>query len=180
MAPQPLLHIQRSENVSTTPTSFSKRYWERTNLKLAERQHRHHEAKLIVESKISALTKTQINQGVLYGTIASSVWDTACNSNASKVGNPYIQTDQIYIKVFSMADGHHTPASTVAKLHYLVRDPTRTVYMVLALADQSLLSSGKFAKPGYIYICDGKEFNIYDGRTVRIEVSEAVVLKLWH
>ena len=79
-----------------------------------------------------------------------------------------------------MADGHHTPASTVAKLHYLVRDPTRTVYMVLALADQSLLSSGKFAKPGYIYICDGKEFNIYDGRTVRIEVSEAVVLKLWH
>ena len=78
-----------------------------------------------------------------------------------------------------MSDGHHTPASNVAKLHHPVREPACTVDMVPALVDQSLLSGGKFAKAGYISICDGEEVNIYDGRTAQIEVSEASVLRGW-
>ena len=49
--------------------------------------------------------------------------------------------------------------------------------MVPALADQSLLSGSKFADAGYISICDDKKVNIHDGRTARIIVSEAAVLK---
>ena len=51
--------------------------------------------------------------------------------------------------------------------------------MAPALADQSLISGGNFAEAGYISICDGEEVNIYDGRTARIEVSEAAVLRGW-
>ena len=52
---------------------------------------------------------------------------------------------------------HPTPATTITKLEHNVREPTRTVDMVPALANQSLLSGGKFAEAGYISICDGNE-----------------------
>ena len=49
--------------------------------------------------------------------------------------------------------------------------------MVPALANQSLLSGGKFAEAGYVSVCDGDEVNIYDGGTATITVSEYAVLK---
>ena len=58
-----------------------------------------------------------------------------------------------------------------------MRDPARTVDIVPGLAYQSLLSGGNFAKAGYVLICEDAEFNIYDGRTVKITVSEEAVLK---
>ncbi len=84
---------------------------------------------------------------------------------------------KVLTKVFTAATGYKTPGSTVAKLHHLVRKPVRTVDIVPGLRDQSLLSGRKFAKAGYVSICNNKEVNIYDGRTVQIFVSKAVVLK---
>ena len=80
-------------------------------------------------------------------------------------------------KTFALADSHPTPATTIAKLEHNVREPAFTVDMVPALANQSLLSGGKFAEAGYVSICDGNEVNIFDGRTAKMEVSEAAVLK---
>ena len=62
-----------------------------------------------------------------------------------------------------VADSHKTPGPTEAKLHHPVREPARTVDMVPALADQSLMSINKFSQAGYVTICDNKEVNIYDG-----------------
>ena len=81
--------------------------------------------------------------------------------------------------MFALADGHATPATTVAKLHHAVREPAQTVDIVPALKGNSLLSGGKFADAGYISICDGKEVNIYDGCTAKITISEEAVLKGW-
>ena len=60
-----------------------------------------------------------------------------------------------------------------------MREPARTVDMVLALADHSLLSGKKIAQAGYVTICDNEEVNIYDGRTAKIVVYEEAVLKGW-
>ena len=60
-----------------------------------------------------------------------------------------------------------------------MREPARTVDMVPALSDQSLLRRNKFSKAGYVTICDNKEVNIYDGRTAKIVVSEEAVLEGW-
>ena len=95
------------------------------------------------------------------------------------IGDPFIQTGQPSTKVFTVADGHLTPGSKMAKLHHPVREPTRTVDIVPALADQYLLSGNKFAEAGYVSICDDAEVNIYDGHTVKIVVSEVAVLKGW-
>ena len=51
--------------------------------------------------------------------------------------------------------------------------------MVPALANQSLLSGGKFAEAGYVSVCNGDEVKIYYGQTATIIVSEDVVLKGW-
>ena len=59
------------------------------------------------------------------------------------LGYPFIHTGQKSLKVFALADGHPTPAITIAKLEHQVREPARTVDMVPALANQSLLSGGK-------------------------------------
>ena len=125
------------------------------------------------------LTEGQLKKGVLDVSIPSAAYEIACTSHSGLEGNPFIPTDQPYKNIFTVATGHKTPGSRVANLHHPVREPPRTVDIVPGLADQSLLSGGKFAKAGYVSICDDAEVNIYDGRTVRITVSEEAVLKGW-
>ena len=48
--------------------------------------------------------------------------------------------------------------------------------MIPVLANQSLLSGGKFSEAGYISVYDGEEVNIYNGYTFKITVSEKAVL----
>ena len=79
--------------------------------------------------------------------------------------------------MFALADGNPTPATNISKLEHRVRELEHTVNMVPALANQSLLSGGKFAEAGYVSVCDGDEVNIYDGGTATITVSEYAVLK---
>ena len=95
------------------------------------------------------------------------------------VGDTFIQTGHPSTKVFTNADSQLTPGSKMAKLHHPVWEPSQTVDIVPALADQSLLSGNKFAEVGYVSICDDAEVNIYDGRTVKIVVSKVAVLKGW-
>ena len=95
------------------------------------------------------------------------------------VGDPFIQTIQPPTKVFTVLDGHLTPGSTMEKLHHPFRESVQTVDIFPALANQSLLSGNKFAKAGYVSICDDSEVNIYNGHTIKIVVSEAAVLKGW-
>ena len=51
--------------------------------------------------------------------------------------------------------------------------------MVPALANQSLLSGGKFAEAIYISVYDGEDANIYNGHTANTTVSEKAVLTGW-
>ena len=81
--------------------------------------------------------------------------------------------------MFALEDGHPTSATNKSKLEHIVQEPARTVNMVLALANQYLLSGGNFSEAGYVSVCDGDEVIIYNGRTATITVSEEVVLKGW-
>ena len=94
-------------------------------------------------------------------------------------GIPFIKMDDPSKYIFALADGHPAAGSNIAKLYHNVREPSRTVYMVPALADNSLLSGEKFADAGYMSILDGNEVNLYDGKSVKITVSEEAVLKGW-
>ena len=54
------------------------------------------------------LHEHRIKQGVINGSIPSAAWDTACTSNAGKVGGPFIPTSLLSNKVFALANGHPT------------------------------------------------------------------------
>ena len=94
-------------------------------------------------------------------------------------GDPFIQINTPSTKFFALADNYPIHGSNVAKLHRNVRKPSRTVDTVPSLTNNSLLSGGKFAQAGYVSVCDDKELNLYDARTVKITVSEEAVLKGW-
>ena len=67
------------------------------------------------------LHEHRIKQGVLNGSIPSAAWDTACTSNAGKVGGPLIPTALQSNKVLALSDGHPTPATTVSLLKHNLR-----------------------------------------------------------
>ena len=122
------------------------------------------------------LTEQHIKHRVLVGSIPSAAWDTECTSHAGLVGDPFIQTNCKSTKFFALKDGHPTPATTIALLENKIRYPVHTVKMVPALANQYLLSRGKFSEAGYVSVCDGEEVNIYYGHTDKTTVSEKYVL----
>ena len=90
-------------------------------------------------------TKTELKQSVLNRSIASAAWDTACTSNAGKIDDPFIQTNQPSTKIFAVADGRRHVLTNITKLRHPVREPARIVDMVPALVDQSLLIISKFS-----------------------------------
>ena len=120
-----------------------------------------------------------LKEGVINGYIPSDAYYTACTYNDVMIGNASIQTGQPSTKVFTGVDSNLIPGSTTKKIHHPVQEPTRTVYIVPTLADQYLLIGNKSAKAGYVSIYNDAEVNIYDGRNVKIVVSEAAVLKGW-
>ena len=72
-------------------------------------------------SKARILTDQDLKKGDLNGSITSSAYDTVCISNVSMVGDTFIQTGQPSTRIFTVADGHLTPGSTMEKLHHPVR-----------------------------------------------------------
>ena len=96
------------------------------------------------------LTERHLKEGILNGTIPSAAWYTACTSNAGITGDPFIQTDEPSRNIFALAYGHPTEKSNDAKLYHNMCEPKRTVDMVPALVDNSLLSGGKFSDSGYV------------------------------
>ena len=64
------------------------------------------------------------------------------------LGDPFIQTEQRSTNLFALAYGHPTLITNIAKLEHRVREPARTVNMVPELANQSLISGGKFVEAG--------------------------------
>ena len=79
--------------------------------------------------------------------------------------------------IFVLANGHPTPETNISMLEHRVIEPARTVNMVPALENKSLLSGGNVAEAGYVSVCNGEEVNIYDDHTARITLSEKAVLK---
>ena len=92
------------------------------------------------------------------------------------MGDPFIQNNCNSTNIFALADGHPTPETTISMLDHNFREPARTNNMVPALANQSLISGGKFSEAGYVSVCNGEEVNIYDDPTTKIKVSVKSIL----
>ena len=127
------------------------------------------------------LTPRLIKYGVLDGTTPSAISDTGATSSAGLIQDAahFTATGRRSTKIFHVANGASTPATEERLLQHPLRAPARTIDMVPSLHDASLLSTGRLADAGYVTIYDGDQVNFYNGRTSKIQVSEAAVLQGW-
>ena len=107
----------------------------------------------------------------------SAVFDTVATSSCGRTGDKLQPTTQKLHKIFHMPTGKTTAASMQAKLYHDVREPEKTVDMVLELKQKSLLSGGKLSDANYITVLTLTEVLIYDGNDTHISVSKGSILR---
>jgi hypothetical protein len=67
----------------------------------------------------------------------------------------------------------------VSKLVHDVRQPANDIHIIPSIQSNSLLSTAKFSKAGYITVFDNKEVNIYDAHDKMSKVLRAAILQGW-
>jgi hypothetical protein len=121
----------------------------------------------------------KMKMSVLNGMIPSAVSDTGATSSAFLKKDPSRATGKLSTTVFHLPDSTIAPATTRNKLLHNVREPAHSVNIVPALVKNSLLSTNKFAKAGYIVIYYKDEVNFYNARTTKVMVLEEAILTGW-
>jgi hypothetical protein len=116
---------------------------------------------------------------VLSGAIPLAVSNTGATSHALLPSAPLIPTGEWSQAVFHLPNGAMAAATAINKLHLNVHESARSVNIVPALVENSLLSPNKFVEAGYTVIYDAEEVNFYNTRTTKIVVSEAAIFKGW-
>ncbi len=127
---------------------------------------------------ITALKKF-IKKGVLNGYTPSFVTDSTATSSVGTPTASLIPTGRISNKNFQLPDGMRTAAATVSKLVHDVRQPAKDVHIVPSIESNSLLSTAKFAKTGFITVFDNEEENIYDAHDTTLKLLWAAILQGW-
>ncbi len=121
----------------------------------------------------------KMKEGMLNGMIPSAVSDTGATLSAFLKKDPSCAMGKLSTTVFHLPDGVIAPATTRNKLLHNVCELARSVNIIPALVENSLLSTNKFAKARYTVIYDKDEKNFYDARTAKIMVSEEAILTGW-
>jgi hypothetical protein len=128
-----------------------------------------------LQSELDQITR----EGIAKGTIPSAIVDSGTTSNVGMPKDPFIDTNKISNKEFSVANGQVEKATVEKLLHHEVREPARTVDIVPGISTATLISTSKFADANYITIFDDEEVNIYDANNTEIKVSRGAILKGW-
>ena len=124
---------------------------------------------------ITAL-KNFIKKGVLNSSIPSIVMNSAATSSVGTLTAPLIPTGHISNKIFQLPDRTRTAAATVSELAHDVQQPAKDVHIIPSIESNSLISTAKFAKAGYITVFDNKEVNIYHAHDTTIKVLQGAIL----
>jgi hypothetical protein len=106
-----------------------------------------------------------MKEGALNSTIPSAVSDTSATSSAFLKKGPSRAMGELSTIVFHLPNGMIAPAMARNKLLHNVHESARSVNIIPALVENSLLSTNKFAKAGYTIIYDKDEVNFYYART---------------
>jgi hypothetical protein len=125
----------------------------------------------------------KIMQGVLNGSIPSTIADSGATSNVStkkdKAKQAYIPTRKRSSKIFQLPDRTRSPASNMCLLNHDIRQPAPDVHIVPNIPTNLLISTAKFAEAGYIMVFDDKEVNVYNASNIKVIVTRQAILRGW-
>jgi hypothetical protein len=119
------------------------------------------------------MSPSSIKQGIINGSIPSTVSDTSATSTAGTLHDPFIHLNIQSSKIFMLPTGATTTATTQAKLLLNVHTPANKMGIVPHL-HQTLLSGSKFSDANYTAVYNKDEVNFYNSNTINI--TEQAVL----
>jgi hypothetical protein len=88
-----------------------------------------------------------------------------------------LTTGTLSTAVFHLPNGATAAATMIHKLHHNLREPARSINIILSLLGNTLLSTVKMFKASYTAIHDDKEVNFYNAATTKITVLADAIPK---
>jgi hypothetical protein len=125
---------------------------------------------------IISVEDKELQQGILGGTIATTVADSDATSGVGTMANPCPCSGQPSDKQFILPSGNIIPATEIAEYPFDVRAPANELHITPGVSQHSLLSTGKFADPNYITVFDKEMVNVYDANDTIFTISRGAIL----
>ena len=122
-------------------------------------------------------------RGVLNGSIPSAIVDSGTTSHVGTALDAnkcaFIPTGKRSHKVFKLPDGTKKTASEIQELQHDICQLAKDIHIVPDICKNSLISTTKFAKAGYMTVFDDKEVNVYDTQNTKVIVTWQAIIKRW-
>ena len=126
---------------------------------------------------IIGIDDEELQQGILDGTIATTVADSGATSGVGTTADPCPCSGQPSNKQFILPSGDVIPTTEMAEYPFNVRAPANKLHITPGVSQHSLLSTVKFADANYITVFDKEMVNIYNANDTIFTVSRGAILR---
>jgi hypothetical protein len=125
---------------------------------------------------IIGVNSEELQQGILDGTIATTIADSGATSDVGTTADPCPCLSRPIDKQFILPSGNAIPATEMAEYPFNVRAPANKLHITPAVSQYSLLSTDKFANANYITVFDKEMVNLYDTNDTIFTISRGAIL----
>ncbi len=148
-----------------------------TQNKIAERWRAKIEQWHTNQRYIIGVNDKELQQGILNGTIATTIADSDTTSGVGTIANPCHRSGWLSNKQFILPNSEVIPATEIAEYPFDVRLPAYKLHITSGVSQHLLLSTGKFADANYIAVFDKKMVNIYGDNDTIFTISKGAILR---
>jgi hypothetical protein len=121
----------------------------------------------------------ELRQGIMDGSIPSTIADSGATSGVGTKDNPSHRTGEPSDKRFVLPSGDVIQATEIAEYPFNIRAPANEIHITPGVSQHSLLSTGKYADANYITVFDKDTVNVYDANDIIITVTKDAILRGW-
>ncbi len=125
---------------------------------------------------IIGIHNDELQQGILDGTITTTVADNGATSGVGITANPCPCSGRPSNKRFILPSSNIISATEMAKYPFDVRAPANKLHITPGVSQHSLLSTGKLADTNYITVFDKEMVNVYNPNNTIFTVSRKAIL----
>jgi hypothetical protein len=125
---------------------------------------------------IIGIHDNELQQGILDGTITTTVADSGATSGVDITANPCPRSGRPFNKRFILPSGNVIPATEIAEYPFDVRAPANKLHITPGVNQHSLLSTGKLADTNYITVIDKEMVNVYNPNIIIFTISREAIL----
>jgi hypothetical protein len=119
----------------------------------------------------------ELRQGIMDGTIPSTIADSGATSGVGTKDNPSHRTSKPSDKQFILPSGQLIQATEKAEYPFNVRAPANELHITPSVSQHLFLSTGKYADANYITVFNKNTVNVYDANNTVITASKEAILQ---